>query len=111
MPFGSSAPITSQIDSSMAEIPFRHAAGLSSGSVPDNIKDYRIHSMCTMRLRTYVLSLLLTGSLANINGQATPQQGPPTDTAAPDIPGVIKGGTRVQFLKDGFQGTEGPIAL
>jgi len=38
-------------------------------------------------------------------------QGPPTDTVAPDIPGVVKGGTKVQFLKEGFQGTEGPIAL
>src|SRR5688572_24229682 len=41
--------------------------------------------------------------------QAAPQP-PPTDTAAPEIPGVVAGGTKVQVIKDGFQGTEGPIA-
>ena len=38
-------------------------------------------------------------------------QAPPTDTEAPDIPGVVKGGTKVQVIKDGFEDTEGPIAL
>ena len=38
-------------------------------------------------------------------------QDPPTDTVAPDIPGVVAGGTRVQVIKDGFRGTEGPISL
>ena len=38
-------------------------------------------------------------------------QDPPTDTVAPDIPGVVAGGTRAQVIKDGFQGTEGPISL
>jgi gluconolactonase len=36
---------------------------------------------------------------------------PAADTAAPDIPGVVKGGTRVQLLKEGLDGTEGPIAM
>ena len=36
---------------------------------------------------------------------------PATDTVAPDIPGVVKGGTTVQLLKDGLDGTEGPIAM
>ena len=43
-------------------------------------------------------------------GQAQPQA-PPTDTEAPDIPGVVKGGTKVHVIKDGFRDTEGPIAL
>jgi len=59
-----------------------------------------------MRLQTYALTCLLAGA---IQGQ-TPQS-PPTDTVAPNIPGVVQGGTKVQFIKDGFQGTEGPIAL
>src|SRR5678816_388603 len=42
-------------------------------------------------------------------GQAPPP--PATDTVAPDIPGVVKGGTKVTVIKDDFQGTEGPIAL
>ncbi len=41
---------------------------------------------------------------------ATPPP-PPTDTVAPKIPGVVAAGTKVHFIKEGFQGTEGPIAL
>ena len=41
-------------------------------------------------------------------GQAPP---PATDTVAPEIPGVVKAGTKVQVIKDGFNGTEGPIGL
>ena len=44
-------------------------------------------------------------------GQGQAPQGPPTDTVAPNIPGVVAGGTKVQVIKDGFQGTEGPITL
>ena len=36
---------------------------------------------------------------------------PATDTVAPDIPGVVAGGTKVQLLKEGLDGTEGPIAM
>jgi gluconolactonase len=36
---------------------------------------------------------------------------PATETTAPNIPGVVTGGTRVQVIKEGFQGTEGPIGL
>ena len=43
-------------------------------------------------------------------GVAEPQA-PPTDTEAPDIPGVVKGGTKVHVIKDGFEDTEGPITL
>jgi gluconolactonase len=38
-------------------------------------------------------------------------QAPPTDTAAPHIAGVVAAGTKVQFIKDGFNGSEGPIAF
>ena len=43
--------------------------------------------------------------------QVPPPAPPATDTVAPDIPGVVKGGTTVTVIKEGFQGTEGPIAL
>src|SRR5512132_3583665 len=36
---------------------------------------------------------------------------PATDTVTPDIPGVVKAGTKAVVIKDDFQGTEGPIAL
>jgi gluconolactonase len=43
------------------------------------------------------------------------QEGPPPDPArelsAPDIPGVVAGGTKVQFIRAGFNGTEGVIAM
>ena len=39
------------------------------------------------------------------------EQPPPTETVAPDIPGVVKGGTKVEVIKFGFQGTEGPIGM
>jgi gluconolactonase len=44
-------------------------------------------------------------------GQAPAPQAPPTDTAAPAIPGVVAAGTSVVVIKSGFQGTEGPIGL
>jgi gluconolactonase len=47
---------------------------------------------------TVVLSL---GTVALAQSVPTPQ---------PEIPGVIAAGTTVQLIKDGFQGTEGPVA-
>jgi gluconolactonase len=53
--------------------------------------------------------------------QARPAEAPPADTVAKDIPGVIKGGTKIQVVIASVpghgapgvavQGTEGPIAL
>jgi gluconolactonase len=36
---------------------------------------------------------------------------PATDTVAPGIPGVVAGGAKVHVIKDGFNGSEGTIAL
>jgi gluconolactonase len=44
-------------------------------------------------------------------GRGAAPQPPAVDTIAPDIPGVVAGGTKVQVLKDGLDGTEGPIAM
>ena len=35
----------------------------------------------------------------------------PPDTTAPDIPGVVAGGTKVHLIRDMFHSTEGPIAM
>jgi gluconolactonase len=43
--------------------------------------------------------------------QAAAPQGPPTETATPNIPGVVAAGTKVQIIEDGFEGTEGPVAM
>jgi gluconolactonase len=63
---------------------------------------------------TFVAAICLLWSVAAFaQGQgAAPAPPPPAvDTVAPDIPGVVKGGTKVQVIKEGFTGTEGPIAL
>jgi gluconolactonase len=36
---------------------------------------------------------------------------PATETVAPAIAGVVSGGTKVAIVKDGFQSSEGPIAM
>src|SRR6187551_84476 len=35
---------------------------------------------------------------------------PAAGTVAPAIPGVTSAGTKVEFIREGFEGTEGPIA-
>jgi gluconolactonase len=71
----------------------------------------------------FVLAILLCcGMLAFAQAPAAGERGqrgggqqaapaPLTETTAPNIPGVIAGGTKVTPIKDGFQGTEGPITL
>jgi gluconolactonase len=54
---------------------------------------------------------VLAAAIAILQQAAPAPQAPPTDTVAPDIPGVVAAGTKVEVIKDGFQGTEGPIAL
>ena len=46
-------------------------------------------------------------------GQEAPVPLPPpaTDTIAPDIPGVVKGGTKVHVVVDGLKHTDGPAAM
>lgn len=44
-------------------------------------------------------------------GRGGAPQAPATNTVAPAIPGVVAAGTPVTVIKEGFQGTEGPIAL
>lgn len=54
---------------------------------------------------------LLLGAVAVFAQQPPAPLPPATDTVAPDIPGVVRGGTPVKAIKDGFDGTEGPITL
>ena len=62
-------------------------------------------------LATAAVCLIGCGSLAFSQGGAQPSPPPATDTVAPAIPGVVAAGTKVQVIKEGFQGTEGPIGL
>jgi gluconolactonase len=61
-----------------------------------------------MRIAGLAASVLL---FAVTDGRTQAAAAPPTDTVAPNIPGVVAGGTKVQVLKDGLDGTEGPIAM
>jgi gluconolactonase len=63
-----------------------------------------------MRARTspIALAILAAGAMAAAQGQGPPK---PEETTATAIPGVIAAGTKVEVIKSGFTGTEGPIAL
>ena len=63
-----------------------------------------------MRIRSLVVAICAASNLAAAQGRGGAPQ-PPVDAMAPDIPGVVTGGTKVQLLKDGLDGTEGPIAM
>jgi gluconolactonase len=63
-----------------------------------------------------LIVLLCALSVASLNGQRGrggrgAPQAPATNTVATAIPGVVAEGTPVTVIKEGFQGTEGPIAL
>jgi gluconolactonase len=64
-------------------------------------------------MKPYVVAITIFGLLCSSSFAQPGSQPPPpaTDTVAPDIPGVVAGGTKVQVIKEGFQGTEGPIGL
>jgi len=65
-----------------------------------------------MQLRPLVFAFgVLCAALAFSQEQSVPLPPPATDTVAPDIPGVVKGGTRVQVIVDGLQHTDGPAAM
>ena len=49
------------------------------------------------QIRAAIIAVSISSSLAYANNQA------------PVIPGVIKEGTKIEFIKEGFEGTEGPI--
>ena len=62
-----------------------------------------------------IAGCVLATTVALGQGRGGGQEGPPPDPAreltAPDIPGVVKGGTKVQFIRANFNGTEGVIAM
>src|SRR5262249_4432656 len=67
-----------------------------------------------MKLKAgFVVALVLCCCAVTAFGQQgqIPLPPPATDTIAPDIPGVVKGGTKVQVIVDGLQQTDGPAAM
>jgi gluconolactonase len=66
-----------------------------------------------MKLTAFcVLAACVCVLAVGTHGQGRGAPPPPaTDTVAPDIPGVVAGGSNVHVIKDGFNGSEGTIAL
>jgi gluconolactonase len=58
----------------------------------------------------WVLSILIMAPVYAQRSGAPPAP-PATETVAPGIPGVVAAGTKVAIVKDGFQSSEGPIAM
>src|SRR5688572_20195349 len=63
-----------------------------------------------MRITIISAIVVLAGTVLAAQGGG---QTPPVaaETTAPAIPGVIAAGTKVQVIKSGFSGTEGPIGM
>ncbi len=70
-------------------------------------------SKCIFVLATVLCSSVLALAQAPAGGGRQGGAPPPplAETTAPNIPGVIAAGTKVTPIRDGFQGTEGPITL
>src|ERR1700752_1184576 len=66
-----------------------------------------------MKLKAgFVVAFVLCGAVTAFGQQAEiPLPPPATDTIAPDIAGVVKGGTKVQVIVDGLAQTDGPSAM
>jgi gluconolactonase len=65
-----------------------------------------------MRMHYLAIGLLAATVASSSLAAPAPALPPATDTVAPEIAGVVKGGTKVQVIKgDITGGTEGPIAL
>src|SRR6476660_4699277 len=65
-----------------------------------------------MKLKRLGAAAACASLLAGIaHGQGRGAQAPAADTVAPAIPGVVAAGAKVHVIKDGFNGTEGTIAL
>ena len=66
-----------------------------------------------MQLKTgFVVAVFLCSAVTAFGQQADiPLPPPATETIAPDIPGVVKGGTKVQVIVDGLKQTDGPSAM
>lgn len=57
------------------------------------------------------LHTLAAASLVAMAGTALAQQAAPTPQIDKTIAGVVEAGTKIQLIKEGFSGTEGPVTL
>jgi gluconolactonase len=78
----------------------------------------RLKAIVTVSASCFVVCVLLAVQIGvraampqTRGGQNQPPQPAPQEMTAPDIPGVIKGGTKVTLIRDGFSGTEAVISM
>ena len=64
-----------------------------------------------VRLAGLVQALLLAAAGVTSPAWSQNQEAVPTSLAVPAIPGVVAAGSRIELIKDGFTGTEGPVTL
>ena len=76
--------------------------GLNSTSKKSEVRMRDLGKVC------FVLCLFCS---ATAFGQGRAQQAPPANMTAPNIPGVVAGGTPIQLIKSGFDRAEGPVAM
>jgi gluconolactonase len=57
------------------------------------------------------MGLCVAGATVALSQTPAPAQTQESGEVKTGIPGVVAAGTKVQFIKDGFDGTEGPITL
>ena len=63
-----------------------------------------------MRAKAIAFVVVLVVVVSGLSRTTLGQSPEPTATVAPEIPGVVAGGTRVEVVARGLRGTEGPIA-
>ena len=62
-------------------------------------------------MRSKTMVVLVVGLLYSMGATGQAQNSPAMDKVATAIPGVIAAGAKIEVLKDGFKGTEGPIGF
>jgi gluconolactonase len=77
-----------------------------------------VKTIVTLTAACFVVCLLIAAQigvraamLQARGGQNQPPPPAPQEMIAPDIPGVIKGGSKVTLIRDGFKGTEAVISM
>ena len=66
-----------------------------------------------MKTRVFVRRAMLAAGIAGAfsSGAVLAQDKPVVAAVTPAIPGVVQAGTKIELIKDGFTGTEGPVTL
>ena len=66
--------------------------------------------LCVLSFVTMLALVMMWAPVAS-RAQGQSPRATATETVAPDIPGVVAGGTKVQIANPRVEGTEGPVAL